>query len=564
MDSPSQSQDSASRTPTPLDALAEQWLDEMVEQQPELRVHLGRDGDQTAYADHSPDGHAAAADAARAMLRRVEAVEPADAIDRVTRSELLRTIGDEVQMHDAGFWQRDLNVIASPAQGLRDILDLMPTSSADDWADVARRMSALPDAMDGYIASLRAGAAAGDAPSLRQVREVGAQAAKLARPDGFFGHMGDRASGQSAGVTVDLDAGARAAGKAYETLARFLSDELADQASTTDALGRDRYAVASRSFVGTEIDLDETYAWGVEELARMVAEQESIAEQILSSAGARGSGVAAAIAHLESDPSRRLHGTDALQAWMQETSDRAVEDLGRSHFDVPDIMRRLECRIAPTQEGGIYYTPPSDDFSRPGRMWWSVPEDVTEFDTWRELTTVYHEGIPGHHLQCGLAVHNAAELNGWRRMSWNSGHGEGWALYAERLMADLGYLDDPADRLGMLDGQRMRAARVVLDIGVHLGLPKPDDSGPWTDDDAYPFLAQHVAMNDPFIRFEANRYLGWGGQAPSYKVGQRLWEQLRDDWVAANGSDLKAFHRQALAVGSVGLGTLRDALLPVP
>ena len=315
MDSPSPNQAPA-RTPTPIDALAEQWLDEMVEQQPELRVHLGREGDQSAYADQSPDGHAAAADAAREMLRRVEAADPADDVDRVTRSELLRTIGDEVQLHEAGFWRRDLNVIASPAQGLRDILDLMPTDSTDDWAAIARRMSALPAAMDGYIASLRAGAAAGDAPSLRQVREVGIQAAKLARPDGFFGHVGDRASGQSAGVTVDLDAGARAAGQAYETLTRFLTDELANQAGTTDALGRDRYAVASRSFVGTEIDLDETYAWGVEELARMVAEQEAIAEQILSSAGVRGSGVAAAIAHLESDTSRRLQGTEALQAWM--------------------------------------------------------------------------------------------------------------------------------------------------------------------------------------------------------------------------------------------------------
>ena len=557
MDGPSQQ-----RTATTIDALAEQWLDDMVERQPELRVHLGRDGDQAAYADRSPDGHAAAADAARSMLRQVEAQEPADAIDRVTRDELIRTIGDEVRMHDAGFWRRDLNVIASPAQELRDVFDLMPIETPDDWSDIARRMGALPAAIDGYIASLRAGVAAGDAPALRQVREVGGQTARLARADGFFGQLVDRSSGQPASVTADLEAGARAAAASYERLAAFLTDELAGRASSHDALGRDRYTIASRYFVGTEIDLDETYAWGVEELQRMVTEQESIAEQILTTAGVGGSGVAAAIAHLESDSSRRLHGTEALQAWMQETSDRAVADLGRTHFDVPDIMRRLECRIAPTQEGGIYYTPPSDDFSRPGRMWWSVPEGVTEFDSWRELTTVYHEGIPGHHLQCGLAVHNAAELNAWRRMSWNSGHGEGWALYAERLMADLGYLDDPADRLGMLDGQRMRAARVVLDIGVHLGLPKPDGSGAWTGDDAYPFLAQHVAMNDPYIRFEANRYLGWGGQAPSYKVGQRLWEQLRDDWVAAGGTDLKAFHGQALGVGSVGLGTLREVMLP--
>ena len=111
-------------------------------------------------------------------------------------------------------------------------------------------------------------------------------------------------------------------------------------------------------------------------------------------------------------------------------------------------------------------------------MWWSVPEGVTEFDTWRELTTVYHEGVPGHHLQIAQTVYRAELLNRWRRLaSWISGHGEGWALYAERLMADLGYLDDPADCLGMLDGQSMRAARVVLDIGVHCGFPAPAEVG---------------------------------------------------------------------------------------
>jgi uncharacterized protein (DUF885 family) len=249
---------------------------------------------------------------------------------------------------------------------------------------------------------------------------------------------------------------------------------------------------------------------------------------------------------------------------MQAASDEAISELGRTHFDIPERMRQLECRIAPTQEGGIYYTEPSDDFERPGRMWWSVPEGVTEFETWRELTTVYHEGVPGHHLQLGLAIHNRAELNRWRRNSWNSGHGEGWALYAEQLMAELGYLDDPAHRLGMLNAQRLRAARVVVDIGVHLQKPKPDGSGPWTARDVLDFMAAHVDMDDAFIAFEVNRYLGWPGQAPSYKVGQRMWESLRAGWQSRHGADDKEFHRRALAMGSIGLDTLRDALAAGP
>ena len=291
----------------------------------------------------------------------------------------------------------------------------------------------------------------------------------------------------------------------------------------------------------------------------MVAEQTSIAQEIVP-----GGTVEEAIARLEADPSRRLVGTDALQRWMQETSDRAIADLGATHFDIPKPIRRLECMIAPTQEGGIYYTGPTDDFSRPGRMWWSVPEGVTEFDTWRELTTVYHEGVPGHHLQIAQATYNRAELNTWRRLlAGTSGHAEGWALYAERLMEQLGYLDDPADRLGMLDGQRMRALRVVLDIGVHLGKPRLDGEGVWDHDYALEMMRRHVNMNDGFRRFEVNRYLGWPGQAPSYKVGQRIWEQVRDEYAAARGASfsIKEFHKRALDIGGVGLDTLRSALI---
>jgi uncharacterized protein (DUF885 family) len=544
------------RVPTPIDDLSEEWLDTMLALSPELHVHLGRPGREAEYGDRSPDGVAAQADAARTMLDQVRAAVPEDATDTVTKAELIRTLELDLEQVEAGFWQRDLNVIASPAQDLRDIFDLMDTDSDDDWAHVAKRLHHLPAAMSGYVSSLRIGIAAGNVPAIRQVREVAAQARKQTGTDSFFAGLVARAD-VPASLRSDLEDGARAASEAYERLVGFLEQDLAPHAPEADAVGREHYALASRSFVGAEIDLDETYEWGIEELRRMVAEQESIADQILP-----GATVLEAIAHLDADPSRRLHGTDALQAWMQETSDRAVEELGRTHFDIPEPMRRLECMIAPTQEGGIYYTGPSEDFERAGRMWWSVPEGITEFDTWRELTTVYHEGVPGHHLQLGLATYNSAQLNGWRRLNWNSGHGEGWALYAERLMADLGYLDDPADRLGMLDGQRMRAARVVLDIGVHLGKPKPDGTGPWTGEDAFAFMAQHVNMNDSFVRFEVNRYLGWAGQAPSYKVGQRMWEQLRDDWVTAHGDDLKEFHRQALAVGSVGLGTLRTTLLP--
>ncbi|RDB48436.1 DUF885 domain-containing protein, partial [Tsukamurella tyrosinosolvens] len=234
-----------------------------------------------------------------------------------------------------------------------------------------------------------------------------------------------------------------------------------------------------------------------------------------------------------------------------------------THFDIPAELHRLDCKIAPSNSGGIYYTGPSADLSRAGAMWWSVPDGVTEFHTWQEKTTVYHEGVPGHHLQIGQSV--IAPLNVFRKLaSFVSGHGEGWALYAERLMRDLGFLDDDGDLMGMLDSQRLRASRVVLDIGVHCGFEAPAEvgGGAWTYEKGWRFLRSHVAMSDEQLRFEYHRYLGWPGQAPSYSVGQRVWEQTRDAYLAAHpGSTLKDFHRDALALGGMGLDTLRAAIV---
>ncbi|MFC9561144.1 DUF885 domain-containing protein [Agromyces sp. NPDC056965] len=554
---------SSERTPTDVDRIAEGWVDTLVELNPGVGTYIGRTTFDERLADYSPEGHERGVAATREALAALRAATPVDGVDRITVADLGSELELELERHDAGLHLRDLNVIASPAQDIREVFDLMPTDAPEEWERIATRLGAVPGAIDGYIETLREGIARGVVPAARQVREVAAQARRIAKPDGFFGTFaGSAKAGDAelpASITSSLGTGAAEAASSYGRLAEFLETELHPVAGEHDGVGREIYALQSRHFLGAVVDLDETYEWGIEELARMVAEQESIANEILP-----GASVHEAIAFLDSDPSRKLHGTEALQRWMQETSDRAVAELAGTQFDIPAEIRTLECMIAPTQEGGIYYTGPSDDFSRPGRMWWSVPEGVTEFDTWRELTTVYHEGVPGHHLQIGQAVVNRGQLNTWRRqLAGTSGHAEGWALYAERLMQGLGYLDDPADRLGMLDGQRMRAARVVLDIGVHLGKQRPDGQGAWTGDYAFEFLGQNVNMNEGFVRFEVNRYLGWPGQAPSYKVGQRIWEQLRDEVARREGEsfDIREFHRNALALGGVGLDTLRSALL---
>ena len=291
-----------------------------------------------------------------------------------------------------------------------------------------------------------------------------------------------------------------------------------------------------------------------------------------------GGSVPDAIRALNEDPARRIQGKEAFRDWMQGLADRAIAELHGTHFDIPEQVRRIECCLAPTSDGGIYYTGPSEDFSRPGRMWWAVPAGVDTFATWQEVTTVYHEGVPGHHLQVAQTAARAETLNRWQRLiSWCSGHGEGWALYSERLMDELGYLDDPGDKLGMLDAQAMRAARVIVDIGMHLEKEIPADNRlgfadqgrsafhpgeTFTPELGWEFMRAHCSTPDEVLKFEVNRYLGWPGQAPSYKVGERIWLQARADAQARKGADfdLKAFHRAALDLGSLGLDPLRRAL----
>jgi len=554
----------ASRPTTAIDAIAEDWVRSYADLVPEVAVWIGIEGRTGDVADLSPAGHEALVEAQRQVVERLSAAQPADDVDRVTQTDLLNELHLAIESHEAQLHLRDLNVIASPSQELRETFDLMPHATASDWSTIAERLSNVPKGLSGYIETLRQGIAEGVVPARRQVVEVAAQARKHADPLGFFFDFTGGAELEGGGAIPDslaaqLRTGAEASAGAYDAFAEFLETELAPEALDEDAVGRDAYALHSRHFLGAAIDLDETYEWGIDELRRMVDEQTRIAGEIKS-----GASVHEAIEFLDKDDSRKLHGTDELKAWMQALSDKAVNELAANHFEIPEPVRNLECMIAPTQEGGIYYTSPSDDFSRPGRMWWSVPEGVTEFDTWRETTTVYHEGVPGHHLQLGQAVYNRALLNTWRRsLAGTSGHAEGWALYAERLMGELGYLDDPAYELGMLRAQAMRAVRVVVDIGMHLELTIPaheryHPGERWTPELALPFVIERSKFPADFMASEVDRYLGLPGQAISYKVGERVWLGARDAARARAGAsfDVKEFHRAALDLGPMGLAQL--------
>ncbi|WP_434742047.1 DUF885 domain-containing protein [Micromonospora sp. SH-82] len=550
-----------------IDDLANRYVDDWAAVNPVGATYVGVAGYDDRLDDLTPAGFAAQADLTRRTLADLDATEPETERERTAKEAMQERLGLQLARFDTGEASSEINVITSPLHEMRMVFDLMPTEGVEAQANIAARLNRFAGAIEGYKTTLREAAAAGQVSSQVQITEVAKQCDAWTDPagDDFFHGLVERLAAEGT-IGAELRRGAAAATAATAEFSRFLRTELAPRGRDKQAAGRDRYELASQYFLGARVDLDETYAWGFDELARLEADMRVVSSRIAGP----GATTDEAVAVLDADPARTVHGKEAFRDWMQELADRTVTDLNGSHFDIPEQIHRIECHLAPTSDGAIYYTGPSEDFSRPGRMWWAVPAGITSFSTWREVTTVFHEGVPGHHLQIGQTAVRADLLNRWQRLlCFSSGHAEGWALYAERLMEELGYLEEPGEKLGMLDGQALRAARVIVDIGMHLELTIPKDNPfdfhpgeRWTPELGWEFMRAHCRVPEENLRFELNRYLGWPGQAPAYKVGERIWLQAREDAKVRKGPDfdLKRFHQEALDLGPLGLDPLRRAL----
>ena len=312
-----------------------------------------------------------------------------------------------------------------------------------------------------------------------------------------------------------------------------------------------------------EIDPDELYSFGWDEIDRLLEEMRGVAAAIDPTLD-----LTEVIAAVESAPELSVSGPDQLVAFVAARQKSAIEALDGVHFDVSDLIRDVTVQIAPPGGGlGAYYRVPSEDFSRPGGLYYSVGSQ-TEFPLYQEVSTAYHEGFPGHHLQIGTAMAARDRLSRAHRvLIWYSGYGEGWALYTERLMHELGFFERPEWVLGMLASQLFRAARVVVDIGLHVGMPIPSSSPihggeTWTFARAVDFMRDVGLQPHDYAVSEVTRYLGWPGQAISYKIGEREILSLREDEKSRLGAefDLKSFHSHVLGNGEMGLEMLRSVV----
>ncbi|MGR8011847.1 DUF885 domain-containing protein [Streptomyces hypolithicus] len=546
--------------------VADAYVDALIALDPITGTYLGVKESSRSLPDFSPAGQEALAELARATLAQLDRAEGEPGADSDVERRCGRLLRErltaELAVHEAGEALRTVSNIHSPAHSIRGVFTVTPTDTDEDWAAVTERLRAVPDAFEGYRASLALGLERGLLGGPRATETFTGQLAEWAGEGrGWFEEFA--AAGPDA-LRTELDEAARGATEAVAALRDWMREVYGPAVKgASDTVGRERYACWSRYFNGTDLDLDEAYAYGWSEYHRLLGEMKTEAERILPGAATPWE----ALSWLD-EHGTHIEGAEAARVWLQGLMDEAIEALDGTHFELAERVRKVESRIAPP--GGAaapYYTTPSEDFSRPGITWLPTMGE-TRFPVYDLTSTWYHEGVPGHHLQLAQWVHVADRLSRYQAsVGMVSANAEGWALYAERLMDELGFLGDPERRIGYLDAQMMRSARVIVDIGMHLELEIPADSPfhpgeRWTPELAQEFFGMHSGRPADFVESELVRYLSMPGQAIGYKLGERAWLLGRENARTAHGDgfDAKAWHMAALSQGSLGLDDLVDEL----
>ncbi|MGW5633741.1 DUF885 domain-containing protein [Streptomyces sp. NPDC003832] len=548
--------------------VADAYVDDLIALDPVTGTYLGKKESSSRLPDLSPAGQEALAELARATLARLDTAERQPGADSAIERRCARLLRErltaELAVHEADEGLRAVGNLGTPAHSVREIFAITPAETEEDWAAIAERLRAVPRALAGYRESLELGLERKLYAAPRPTTTFLEQLTEWADTGEGRGWFEDFAAAGPEALRTELDEAARAATAAVVELRDWMREVYAPAVEgAPDVVGRERYARLSRYFNGTDLDLDEAYAYGWSEFHRLLGEMRSEAEKVLPGAETPWT----ALAHLD-EHGRAIEGVDEVQSWLQGLMDRAIETLDGTHFELAERVRKVESRIAPP--GGAaapYYTSPSEDFSRPGRTWLPTM-GATRFPAYDLVSTWYHEGVPGHHLQLAQWVHVKDDLSRYQAtVGLVSANCEGWALYAERLMDELGFLADAEERLGYLDAQMMRAARVIVDIGMHLELEIPADSPfhpgeRWTPELAEEFFGAHSSRPKDFVKSELTRYLTIPGQAIGYKLGERAWLLGREKARERQGDafDLKTWHMAALSQGSLGLDDLVDEL----
>lgn len=345
---------------------------------------------------------------------------------------------------------------------------------------------------------------------------------------------------------------------AYQSLITYF-EQLAPKARGNDGAwslpdGDAFYALQVEQQTTTTLTPEEVHALGQTEVARIETEMDTI----LKGAGLSEGTIGARVRQLSAQPEQQYPDTDEGRAQILADYQKIIDEIDAGLAPAFDVRPRSKVQVKRVPEfaektaPGAYYDPPALDGSRPGTFYANL-RNVGEITRFGMRTLAYHEGIPGHHFQIGLA----RELKGlpfFRTLVPFTAYSEGWALYTEQLAWEMGFQSNPLDNLGRLQAEMFRAVRLVVDTGVHYKR--------WSREQAIAFMIDKTGMGDDEVTAEIERYLVNPGQALAYKVGMLKILELRQKARDALGArfDLKRFHAEVLTHGALPLHLLERVI----
>lgn len=430
------------------------------------------------------------------------------------------------------------------------LFEIQPVDTPDLQQQALDRLTSLAEFVDVEIVNLREGLRLGySAPALnvpsviRESRALLSEGSPLLSP-------GVRANDPEYAARL-REVFDRQVAPAVERYARFLEEVYLPRAREQIAVsgnpdGERCYRAAVRYFATIDPSPEEIHAMGLQQVDQIRAEMQQILDQHFPDET-----IESLMARLNADPQFTFRSRQAVLDYSLTALDRAREKMPEAF----GLLPRADVEIRPypayrEASGTGEYHSSAEDGSRPG-IYYIAVRDPEKRSIAGQQSVLYHETYPGHHLQGAIALELGDRVHPLARYLWNSGYGEGWALYSERLADELGLYDGALDRLGMLSDQAARAARLVVDSGIH--------TQAWSRQRAVDYMQSNTAWPPGDIQSEVDRYIAWPGQATSYMLGMLEIRRLRDLAEAELGDrfDIRAFHDRVLENGSIDLGMLR-------
>jgi len=546
--------------PASVDALAEGFWESLLELNPTTATFYGDE----RYADRLDDPGPAGRAAVRSLMQRTAAraaALPTDGLpteDRITL-DMLQVIADlQVEEDDQHLYQlRVVDQMSGPQQLLPQLTQFQAADTPERLEAFIARLHAYPAFMAANAENLREGLASGlTAPRIVAERTIAQIERMLAVPIESaivpsMVQVADEADRERVRDVV-RDVVLPADRAFLEALSGdYLAGTREDPGIWSAPDGEAIYRTAIRSWTTLDLDPEDVHRTGLEELESIEAER-----RVIARGAGFGDDTAAYRRALAADPDNSPKTKDELVA-------RATDDIDRAMAIAPryfGVMPRAACEVRAVEEYKekdapfAYYYPPTPDGSRRG-IYYANGYDLPSRMYTTLATTTFHEAVPGHHFQITLEMENP-RLNTFRRLGARMVGGayvEGWGLYSERLADEMGLFRDERERFGMLDAQAWRAARLVVDTGLH--------ALRWPRQRSIDFL-KSAGLTETDAIIETDRYIAWPGQALTYKIGQREIERLRAMLTERDGSafDLRAFHDAVLGHGSLPLATLSREL----